>query len=401
MSAHTQEKVQSNALALLPLLVFLIIFLGSGIYHSIIGTEFAFYQIKAPIAAIPAIILALLLYKQKLNTAIEEFLQGASHPNLILMFMVFMLAGAFASVSGAIGSVDATVQLGLSLISAQFVLPMLFIIAAFIATAMGTSMGTIAACAPIAFGFSQATDITPLYAIGAVVGGAMFGDNLSMISDTTIAATRSQNVELRDKFKVNVWIALPAAIITLIVQDTLHPPQMIQFGYTPHTALFHFEKFYGCPIQVQSGQYAIRFSNQILKAKSIAADQQLNQVLSTQAQQSLNHVTSFEIQQQQLRQKIQSFIEQGLLQQEEVLSSYVAKHLHCSERTLQRQLKAYHLNFQDILDQYRLEQSKLYLQQGKSFSEIAERLNYADQSAFGRAFKRWTGVTPKQFLKTL
>ncbi|WPO67944.1 Na+/H+ antiporter NhaC family protein [Acinetobacter haemolyticus] len=229
MSAHTQEKVQSNALALLPLLVFLIIFLGSGIYHSIIGTEFAFYQIKAPIAAIPAIILALLLYKQKLNTAIEEFLQGASHPNLILMFMVFMLAGSFASVSGAIGSVDATVQLGLSLISAQFVLPMLFIIAAFIATAMGTSMGTIAACAPIAFGFSQATDITPLYAIGAVVGGAMFGDNLSMISDTTIAATRSQNVELRDKFKVNVWIALPAAIITLIVYFSLsHQSEAIQ-----------------------------------------------------------------------------------------------------------------------------------------------------------------------------
>jgi len=181
-----------------------------------IGTEFAFYQVKAPVAAIPAIILALLLYKQKLNTAIEEFLQGASHPNLILMFMVFMLAGAFASVSSAIGSVDATVQLGLSLISAEFVLPMLFIISAFIATAMGTSMGTIAACAPIAFGFTQATDILPIYAIGAVVGGAMFGDNLSMISDTTIAATRSQNVELRDKFRVNVWIALPAAIMTLI-----------------------------------------------------------------------------------------------------------------------------------------------------------------------------------------
>ncbi|MBQ1495511.1 MAG: Na+/H+ antiporter NhaC family protein [Acinetobacter sp.] len=216
MSAYSQEKVQSNALALLPLLVFLIIFLGSGLYHSMIGTEFAFYQIKAPVAAIPAIILALLLYKQELNTAIEEFLQGASHPNLILMFMVFMLAGAFASVSSAIGSVDATVQLGLSLISAEFVLPMLFIISAFIATAMGTSMGTIAACAPIAFGFTQATDILPIYAIGAVVGGAMFGDNLSMISDTTIAATRSQNVELRDKFRVNVWIALPAAIMTLI-----------------------------------------------------------------------------------------------------------------------------------------------------------------------------------------
>ncbi|MCU4581686.1 Na+/H+ antiporter NhaC family protein [Acinetobacter gyllenbergii] len=229
MSAHSQEKVQSNALALLPLLVFLIIFLGSGVYHSMIGTEFAFYQVKAPVAAIPAVILALLLYKQKLNVAIEDFLQGASHPNLVLMLMVFMLAGAFASVSSAIGSVDATVQLGLSLISPQFVLPMLFIIAAFIATAMGTSMGTIAACAPIAFGFAQATDIAPVYAIGAVVGGAMFGDNLSMISDTTIAATRSQNVELRDKFRVNVWIALPAAIITLLVYISMsHEAEAIQ-----------------------------------------------------------------------------------------------------------------------------------------------------------------------------
>lgn len=217
MTSDAVNQVPARALALLPLLVFLTIFLGSGIYHSLIGTEFAFYQVKAPVAALPAIMLAILLYRGKLNTAIEEFLQGASHANLILMFMVFMLAGAFASVSSAIGSVDATVQLGLSIIAPEFVLPMLFIIAAFIATAMGTSMGTIAACAPIAFGFTQATDIAPVYAIGAVVGGAMFGDNLSMISDTTIAATNSQRVQLRDKFKINVWIAAPAALATLVL----------------------------------------------------------------------------------------------------------------------------------------------------------------------------------------
>ena len=189
MTSNSQAKVQARAFALMPLIVFLAIFLGSGIYHSVIGTEFAFYQIKAPVAALPAIILAVLLYKGRLNDGIDAFLKGASHPNLILMFMVFMLAGAFASVSSAIGSVDATVQLGLSIISPEYVLPMLFIISAFVATAMGTSMGTIAACAPIAFGFTQATDIDAVYAIGAVVGGAMFGDNLSMISDTTIAAT--------------------------------------------------------------------------------------------------------------------------------------------------------------------------------------------------------------------
>lgn len=215
MTTYSQGKAPPRALALLPLIVFLAIFLGSGIYHTLIGTEFAFYQVKAPVAALPAIILAVVLYRGKLNAGIEEFFKGASHPNLILMFMVFMLAGAFASVSSAIGSVDATVQFGLSIIPPEFVLPMLFFISAFIATAMGTSMGTIAACAPIAFGFTQVTDINPALAIGAVVGGAMFGDNLSMISDTTIAATRSQNVELRDKFRVNVWIAVPAALLTI------------------------------------------------------------------------------------------------------------------------------------------------------------------------------------------
>ena len=217
MSNSSTSGISPNAVALLPLLLFLLLFLGSGIYHSYLGTDFAFYQLKAPVAAIPAVILAILLAKDSINNAIEDFLKGASHPNLILMCMVFMLAGAFASVSSGIGSVDATVQFGLSIIPSALILPMLFVISAFIATAMGTSMGTIAACAPIAFGFTQATDLSVPLTIGAVIGGAMFGDNLSMISDTTIASTRSQNVELREKFKVNIWIALPAAILTVII----------------------------------------------------------------------------------------------------------------------------------------------------------------------------------------
>ncbi|MFX2257098.1 Na+/H+ antiporter NhaC family protein [Acinetobacter variabilis] len=245
MQTDSEGTVQARAIALLPLIVFLTIFLGSGIYHSLIGTEFAFYQIKAPVAALPAIILAALVYRGKLNQGIEEFLKGASHPNLILMFMVFMLAGAFASVSSAIGSVDATVQMGLSVIPPSFVLPMLFVISAFIATAMGTSMGTIAACAPIAFGFAQVTGIPVVYAIGAVVGGAMFGDNLSMISDTTIAATSSQKVQLRDKFRVNVWIAVPASIVTILIYifnaGSSSPVEYKDFNWTlvlPYIAVF-------------------------------------------------------------------------------------------------------------------------------------------------------------------
>jgi len=246
MTSDTPAKVQARAVALLPLIVFLAIFLGSGIYHSLIGAELAFYQVKAPVAALPAIILAALLYRGRLNAGIDAFLKGASHPNLILMFMVFMLAGAFASVSSAIGSVDATVQLGLSIIPPEFVLPMLFLISAFIATAMGTSMGTIAACAPIAFGFTQATDIEPVYAIGAVVGGAMFGDNLSMISDTTIAATSSLKVQLRDKFRVNVWIAVPASVISLMIYVLIsHGSQAIAFqDYDPWLILPYVAVFF-------------------------------------------------------------------------------------------------------------------------------------------------------------
>jgi len=207
----------ASARALLPLLLFLLLFLGSGLYYSVLDTAFAFYQLKAPVAALPAIVLAIVLHREGINRAIDRLLSGIGQANIVLMVLVFLLAGAFASVSKDIGSVDATVQLGLQWIPASFVLPALFMIAGFIATAMGTSMGTIAATAPIATGFALATGLPPALALGAVVGGAMFGDNLSMISDTTIAATRSQGVSLQDKFRVNVWIALPAALITLLV----------------------------------------------------------------------------------------------------------------------------------------------------------------------------------------
>ena len=124
-------------------------------------------------------------------------------------------------------------------------------------------------------------------------------------------------------------------------------------------------------------------------------------MLSTQAKQSLQQADTFEHRQQLLKQKVWGFIEQALKQQNEVIQDYVARQMHYSERTLQRQLKSYQLNFQDILDEYRLNLSQTYLKQGRSLVEIAALLGYADQSAFGRAFKRWTGQTPKQFLKQL
>lgn len=132
------------------------------------------------------------------------------------MLLIFLLAGGFASVAKAIGGVDATVAFGLSVIPPSLVLPGLFVVTAFMATAMGTSMGTIAAVAPIAVGLTEATELPLALTVGTVMGGAMFGDNLSIISDTTIAATRTQGCSMADKFRLNLKIALPAAAITLV-----------------------------------------------------------------------------------------------------------------------------------------------------------------------------------------
>lgn len=211
------DRLPPRAIALLPLLLFLLIFLGSGIYYTAIGTDFAFYQIKAPVAILPAIILAVLLARDTLNRTLEAFVAGVGDSNIITMALVFLLAGAFATVTEAIGGVSATVNMGLSFIPAAFVLPGLFLIAAFISTAMGTSMGTIGALAPVALGFAEATGLSIPLAMGAIIGGAMAGDNLSIISDTTIAATRTQGVSMRDKFKLNLMIALPAMVLTLIL----------------------------------------------------------------------------------------------------------------------------------------------------------------------------------------
>ena len=203
-------------LALLPLLLFLVLFVGSGLWYQSQGVDFAFYQIQAPVAILPALVLAILLSRGELNKRIDTFMKGVGDQTIITMVLIYLLAGAFASVAKSIGGVDATVNFGLSIIPTSFILPGIFIITAFVATSMGTSMGTIAAIAPIAIGVAEATDLPLLTTVGAVIGGAMFGDNLSIISDTTIAATRTQGCDMRDKFRMNFKIALPAAILVLI-----------------------------------------------------------------------------------------------------------------------------------------------------------------------------------------
>ncbi|BCR03539.1 sodium:proton antiporter [Desulfuromonas versatilis] len=244
-----------SALALLPLLLFLAIFLGSGIYYHLQGTEFAFYQIQAPVAALPALVLAFALSRRSLHDSVETFLRGAGHETIMAMCMIYLLAGAFSAVAGATGGVEATVALALRVIPESLLLPGLFLVGAFISTAMGTSMGTIAALAPIALGVAETAGLSLPLAAGTVLGGAMFGDNLSIISDTTIAATRSQGCRMRDKFAVNFFIALPAAVVVLLTlwlfsggseipeMETLQPLKVLPYVVILIMALAGFNVF--------------------------------------------------------------------------------------------------------------------------------------------------------------
>lgn len=223
---YNQTKAK---LSLLPLLTFVGIFLGAGLYLQSQGVDYAFYQLKAPVAILPAIVLAFLLNKDTINRSVETFIQGAGHSNIITMCLIYLLAGAFSAVASATGGVDAVVNAGLSLIPPAFLLPGLFLISAVVSTAMGTSMGTIGAIGPIAVAVAMKTGIDPALMAGTIVSGAMFGDNLSIISDTTIAATRTQGCEMKDKFRENLKIALPAALLTVLLLVFLTPePQVVE-----------------------------------------------------------------------------------------------------------------------------------------------------------------------------
>ena len=208
----SNERQTGNAIALLPLGVFLVLFIGSGIISG------DFYKMPTLVAFIISTAVAF-LYNRKVdfNTKIEVFCKGGGNKDIILMLVIFLFAGAFSGVSKAMGGADSVVNIGLSLVPANLLVTGLFIIGCFISISMGTSVGTIAAIGPIGVAVASKTGIPVPLVLGAVVGGAMFGDNLSMISDTTIAATKTQGCEMKDKFKLNFAIVLPAAIITIVL----------------------------------------------------------------------------------------------------------------------------------------------------------------------------------------
>ena len=223
---NLNEK-RPSGLALLPFAVFIVIYMGAGIYYQVKGMEMAFYQFPSVTAMFLAVLVAFIMFKGTINEKFDTFAKGAANVDILTMLMIYILAGAFANVAAVMGGRESTVNLGLSLVPVEFLAAGLFVISAFMGTATGSSMGTVTAVIPIAVGIAEKGGLSLTVVIGAVVGGAMFGDNLSMISDTTIAATRTQGCQLRDKFRVNFLIALPAAIITLIVLLVVGRPETV------------------------------------------------------------------------------------------------------------------------------------------------------------------------------
>ena len=210
-SMTSEKEIKGKVSALLPIGVFLVIFLGAGIVFN------DFYAMPAIVAFLIALFVAFLQNRKVgFQDKIRLIAEGVGEENIITMSLIFLCAGGFSGAVTAAGGVDSTVNLGLSLIPAHFVVSGLFVIGCFISVSMGTSMGTIAALAPIAAGISQQTGFSMAVCTAAVVCGAMFGDNLSMISDTTIAAVKTQGCEMKDKFKANFLIVLPAAVITVV-----------------------------------------------------------------------------------------------------------------------------------------------------------------------------------------
>jgi len=204
-------KDTQSGIALLPFLVFVIIFLGSGIILD------DFYAFPASVAALCGVISAFLLPKASFQEKLKFFMKGCGEESIITMCIIYLLAGAFSAVSKATGSIDAVVFFGSQYFSAQYIPLGVFLMASFLSVSAGTSVGTIVALTPIVMGFAENTQTDINVVAASLLCGAMFGDNLSFISDTTIAATQSLGCQMKDKFRTNIMIAFPAAVIAAVI----------------------------------------------------------------------------------------------------------------------------------------------------------------------------------------
>ncbi|MGN0294370.1 MAG: Na+/H+ antiporter NhaC family protein [Lachnospiraceae bacterium] len=209
--------------ALFPLLLFLGLYVGCGAVFLVQGVEKPFNIISRYVAMMAGILAALFFYAKDKTIAekTEIYCENAGRPGVMQLGLIVLMAGAFASGATAAGGKESIVNLGVSLIPSHFLVPGIFIMCAIISTCIGTSMGTLAAMVPVAFALAEGAGLNPAMCGAACIGGSFFGDNLSMISDTTITATKGVGAEMKDKFRMNFLIALPAAVITVILYTVL------------------------------------------------------------------------------------------------------------------------------------------------------------------------------------
>lgn len=216
------EPKKANGIALLPLIIFVAIFLWSGVQYG------SFYEFPAPIAVLIGIVTAFFIFHRNgINENVNGFIRGCGNPSILMMCLIALFSGAFSVVTKSIGATDTFVEITKNYLSLQYLYAGVFVIASFLSFASGTSVGAVVSLAPIAAGFVSLPNVNVELIAGSLLGGAMFGDNLSFISDTTIAATQSQGCEMKDKFRMNGKIALPASVLTvltlIIIGVSIHP----------------------------------------------------------------------------------------------------------------------------------------------------------------------------------
>lgn len=230
---RTINRLKMNGwLALSPLAVFLVTYLAS----SLVAHDF--YKVPIASAFLIASVYAMLITKGAVAERINIFSSGAGNKNVLLMIWIFVMAGAFATTAKAIGSVEATVNLTLTILPGRWLLAGLFLASCFISMSIGTSVGTVVALVPIASGLAEQSGLSLAMLAGLIVGGAFFGDNLSFISDTTIASTTSQGCSMSDKFKANIWICGPAALIVTVIYIIIG----LNHGATPEIGEIEYVK---------------------------------------------------------------------------------------------------------------------------------------------------------------
>ncbi|MCI9579291.1 MAG: Na+/H+ antiporter NhaC family protein [Oscillibacter sp.] len=219
---NMENQKKLGPIAFLPLIVFLLLYVGCGITFTLMGVESPFGQFPRHVALLAGIAAALLLAPDvKVSKKLDLFCESMGNSGVMMIILIYLMAGGFQGAAAAMGGKDSVINLALHFIPASLLIPGVFLMCCFISTAIGTSMGTIAAMAPVAIGVAQGAGLNAAIVGAAVIGGSYFGDNLSMISDTTISAAQGCGSEMKDKFRMNFFMALPAAVIAVVIYGIL------------------------------------------------------------------------------------------------------------------------------------------------------------------------------------